>query len=352
MLDHSNFNKENILKICNSYHVHPSIVSQNIASLYLLEALSLADPRFILRGGMAMLLLLQKTYRFTSDIDIAINSDYPVDQVIKQVSGQFPFIRSVEEHRKVFNKIPKRHFEFWYESPVTHSMEYIHLDIIIDHCEYSHFSKCRIMHDLSNYSGDIPTVNTPDINCLLGEKLTSIGIPNSGPRLDPIIGYKVIKQLFDCSMLFQHMNHFDIVCSYYKKEAEMQMDYYSLDLSVSSHLLSIIQSCLCIASRGAAEPEEYKKYLPGIYHVQDIMLSKKDPKEEAGARACVVLYLAAHILSNSTVCPQIIEPLSDKCLNFADAEKLNYLKDYAPCSYTYLVEGFRLIEQYLATHSD
>ena len=110
MIDKQTFTKEHfdLLKINKSVN-HP-ILERAIFALGLLEALCKVNMDFIFKGGSALMLLLDKPMRLSTDIDVLVEPGYNVDNFIMKASTIFPFIRKEESIRKTNKNIEKRHF--------------------------------------------------------------------------------------------------------------------------------------------------------------------------------------------------------------------------------------------------
>ena len=85
-----------------------------IMALKLLETLKLNDIEFVFKGGTSLLLLLEKLYRFSVDIDIIIESggNYieKFDSVCKGI-----FTHWDEQVRNIDKKSKTKHYRFYYK---------------------------------------------------------------------------------------------------------------------------------------------------------------------------------------------------------------------------------------------
>ena len=112
------------------YKTDPGLLERVLYAFGLLEALSKAGMRFIFKGGTSLMLLLEHPLRLSTDIDIIVDPGTDVDKYIEKASTIFPFLRKTEDFRKGRNNIEKRHFKFFYSSPIRQQEFYIFQDLI------------------------------------------------------------------------------------------------------------------------------------------------------------------------------------------------------------------------------
>lgn len=122
--------------------------------------------------------------RLSTDIDIIVAPDTDVDTYISKASTIFPFKQCEEQVRIGRNSIEKRHFKFTYQSPVTGKDIYILLDILFSENPYTRVVDCEIRNDLLLTEPEYLLVKTPDINCILGDKLTAFAPHTTGIPLN------------------------------------------------------------------------------------------------------------------------------------------------------------------------
>ena len=144
--------------------------------------------------------------------------------------------------------------------------------------------------------GDDLSVMIPDVNGILGDKLTAFAPHTTGIPFGVEKELEVIKQLFDCGELFEAMTDYLEVRESYHRIVKSELGYRGLDVSPEDVLRDTIKGCLCIASRGNPE-EDYPYYKDGIYRIRNHILGRKFSGEIAGGYASRVLYLAASILT-------------------------------------------------------
>ena len=108
MLAKDNFSKQHIEELRRVNGNDPALLERTVYAFGLLEAIRQAGMPFIFKGGTALLLLLDKPMRLSTDIDIIVEPDTDVDRYIKEAGKIFPFLDSEEDIRIGRNNIEKR----------------------------------------------------------------------------------------------------------------------------------------------------------------------------------------------------------------------------------------------------
>ena len=173
MLSKNNFSKEHIDELRAKYKRDPALLGRTIYAFGMLEAISQVKLPFIFKGGTSLMLLLNHPARLSTDIDIIVNPETDVTKYVDAASKIFPFINFEEQRRKGKNNIEKRHFKFTYVSPITGREIYILLDVLFEENIYAKLIKKEIKNDLLITEGEKTEVTIPDLNCILGDKLTA-----------------------------------------------------------------------------------------------------------------------------------------------------------------------------------
>ena len=154
------------------------------------------------------MLLLEHPRRLSTDIDIIVEPGTDIDNYIRKAGEIFPFI-DVEEHKRVGkNSIEKRHFRFKYLSPRSGREVTILLDILFEEIQYSAIVERPIKNEFLITEGEDLSVIIPDINGILGDKLTAFAPHTTGIPFGVAKELEIVKQLFDCSSLFDAMTDF------------------------------------------------------------------------------------------------------------------------------------------------
>ncbi len=206
MLTKENFNESHIRMLQKQSKKDPALLERAVFAFGLLEAIRRVEMPFIFKGGTCPILLLKHPMRLSTDIDIIVAPDTDVDTYISKASTIFPFKQYEEQVRIGKNSIEKRHFKFTYQSPITGKDIYILLDILFAENPYTKVVDCEIRNDLLLTEPEYLLVKTPDINCILGDKLTAFAPHTTGIPLNVKKDMEVMKQMYDVGALLEHEN--------------------------------------------------------------------------------------------------------------------------------------------------
>ena len=111
-------------------------------------------------------------------------------------------------------------------------------------------------------------------------------------------------------------------------------------------LKDTIKGCMCIASRGRSDEEEYKYYKDGISRIRNHILGGRFSGEIAGAYAGRVLYLVSSMLAGSDQVVKIEDAsaYSGQKIELPGSKSFSYLRIVDPAAYGYIVEAARLLQ--------
>ena len=343
MLSKANFTKEHIEELRRLGKVDPSILERTLFAFGLLEALLKVGLPFIFKGGTALLLLLDRPMRLSTDIDIIVEPGVDVDTFITEAGRIFPFLDCQEDVRKGRNNIEKRHYKFSYRSPVSGKEVTILLDILFDENPYSALINKPVKNALLLTEGNDLTVQLPESDCILADKLTAFAPHTTGIHFGINKELEIIKQMYDCWTLFQNMTDFGKVRQTYQNVVTKELAYRNLDLRPRDVLSDTIQSCLCLLGRGGIRKNEYELYAKGISGIRDHIFAETFTGENAGAYACSVLYLAASLLTGAFKTIEQPEQYQSVTLKFRNARRITYVKHFDTMAYAYLIEAYNLL---------
>ena len=349
MISKENFTKEHIEDLRSQNNNAPSLLEKSVYAFGLLEAIQRVGMPFIFKGGTSLLLILDKPMRLSTDIDIIVPPGTDVDHFIAEAGRIFPFLHSEEDVRIGRNKIEKRHYKFFYQSPLTGKEFSILLDVVFEENPYSTVMDHPIKNDLLITEGENLSVQIPSINCILGDKLTAFAPHTTGIPLGIGKDLEVIKQMYDCATLFQAMNDFPEVKEVYGNVVQKELGYRGLLLSPEDVLLDTIKSCFCIMGRGSINKEEYPAYADGITRIQGHIFSGTFNGEWAGIRAASVLYLASSIITNQNNCSSdlIVTNDSGEMNKLQHIRRIKYIQKIDPDNYKFVIESYRLLTEKL-----
>ncbi|MDR0831964.1 MAG: nucleotidyl transferase AbiEii/AbiGii toxin family protein [Bacillales bacterium] len=338
---------ENIKRLQTESGRDPALLERTIYAFGLLQALKLADFDFVFKGGTCLMLLLDKPKRLSTDIDIIVKPGTDIDTFIEKASAIFPFKRQEEQTRHTFNKINKRHFKFYYTSPINNYDFHIILDVLFEENNYSSTIKKEIANSLLDTEAPAVFVTIPTINCILGDKLTAfaphtIGIPfGIGKEME------VIKQLYDVATLLDKLDNFTEVKETYKRVAQAEIEYRNLSISTHETLIDSFNSAITIIGKGKLFLEDYKKLLDGMHRIKNHIFESGYSPVIAEGQACRVAYLIANILADNEEYTLItnIDKYKDKMITNPTYTKLSYMKKANLTDFAYLYEAIKLFEK-------
>ncbi len=346
MLSRQMYTEEYIRDLQKRTGNDPALLERVIYAFGLLEAIRRVELPFCFKGGTALMLLLDHPRRLSTDIDIIVEPTTDIDMYIRKAGEVFPFI-SVEEHVCVGkNNIQKRHFKFKYKSPISSRDLTILLDVLFEEVQYSSIVEKTINNELLLTEGENLQVKIPNVNSILGDKLTAFAPHTTGVPFGVNKELEIIKQLFDCGSLFDAMTDFAEVKTSYKSIVSSEMNYRGLVLTPDDVLMDTIRGAFCIVSRGNPQGD-YPFYKDGILRIRNHILGGKFGGEVAGIYASKVLYLATSILTNQQTVKKIddAEEYSGRILGIEKAKRFSYMRIADPIAYGYLIEAVDQLQE-------
>lgn len=346
MLSRQMYTAEYIRLLQNRTGNDTALLERVIYAFGLLEAIRKVDLPFCFKGGTSLMLLLDHPRRLSTDIDIIVEPDINIEKYIQKAGEIFPFLDSKEHIRVGKNNIEKRHFKFKYKSPISNREVTILLDVLFENPKYTSIVEKPIQNELLLTEGNNLTVSIPDVNGILRDKLTAFAPHTTGVPFGIDKELEIIKQLFDCGVMFDSVTNFSEVKTVYKHIVKSEMEYRGLFLTPEEVLKDTITSCLCIASRGIPEGD-YSLFKDGISRIRNHIIGGKFSGEVAGAYASKVLYLAAAILTDQDALKTIINTATyfQQKPEIENAKRFSYLKFVDLAAYGYLIEGTKLLQK-------
>ena len=297
MLSRTMFTIEYIHQLRENTGYDPQLLERVIYAFGLLEAIRKVELPFCFKGGTSLMLLLEHPKRLSTDIDIIVEPGIDIEEYISNAGTIFPF-RKVEEIPRTGNgNIQKRHFRFIYQSPESNRDVTILLDVLFENILYETIREYPIRNDLLITEGEDLSVLAPNASGLLADKLTAFAPHTTGIPFGERKELEIIKQLFDCSVLFEAMDDYHELCSSYKRIAETEIKYKGLSIQPEDILKDTIRSCLCIASRGQYSRDEYDYFKDGISRIRNHIIGNKFNGEIAGSYAGRILYLTSSMIT-------------------------------------------------------
>lgn len=324
----------------------PALLERVIYAFGLLEAIKKVGLPFCFKGGTSLMLLLDQPKRLSTDIDIIVKPNTDIDYYINKAREIFPFIDAEENVRTGTNKIQKRHFRFKYRSPKNGRDVTILLDILFEDMYYESTTERPIENEFLLTEGKNLSVLIPNINSILGDKLTAFAPHTTGILFEINKELEIIKQLFDCAALFDAMNNYHEVCSSYRKIVKTELEYRGLLLSAEDVLIDTIRACMCIASRGQLYTNEYSYFKDGISRLRNHIIGGKLSCEIAGVYASKILYLTSAMLTGLESITKLTSDSLDltQKIDLPNPKSFSYLRVVNPLAYGYIFEASKLLK--------
>jgi len=267
-----------------------------IFAFELLSLLIKGKIPLIFKGGTSLMLLMPELRRLSIDIDIVTEAeDRTLKNSFKDLTSRGLFKRWDEDTRSANKEVPKRHFKFYYDSPVVGSELYILLDILQSIHIYPSVIKKPIMHPIFEIEEEIE-VTVPSVNSIAGDKLTAfapktIGIPYGKGK-----SMEIIKQLFDLGILFEHISDLREVYDSYRNTAELESGYRKLKMPIEAFLDDSVATSYLICQsgfKGCVNNDETKELNAGIKRIKSHVLGGKYSILQAKSDASKVAYLTS-----------------------------------------------------------
>jgi hypothetical protein len=346
MLTKDNYTLEHINELRKNKNTDTFILERSIYAFGLLEALCKVKMPFIFKGGTSLMLLLEHPRRLSTDVDIIVPQGTDVESYLKKVKDVFPFEKVVQQERIGKNGIAKKHYKFYYKSPVKNdALFYILLDILFEENHYARIVRKPIKNDLLNTQGEDLEVVLPSVDCILGDKLTAFAPHTTGIPLGIGKELEIIKQMYDVAALIDVFDDFEDVYNSYMAIVETEINYRGLDISANEVLMDTIDTAACIAGRGQLG-NEYPMYLAGIKSISTHIYDERYSAEKAVQSACKTMYLAACILRKSNFEKIIDCNLYLDCnIGKSNYSKLSKLRKFNAEAFAYVVKTVELLEK-------
>jgi hypothetical protein len=325
------------------------LVEKVIRALLLLEGLAESGLPFVFKGGSAVMLLQKFPKRFSIDIDIIVPENTDFEALFAKFMGAKSFTRCEVQKRSTSSKIDKRHYKFFYR-PVHNkniAEDNILLDILVEASLYKNIIPADIDSPFVQQVGAPVKVSIPGKEDILGDKLTAFapnttGIPYQKSGFSMTM--EMIKQLYDIGNLFEEVGDIRVVAETFTKIAQTEMKYRNLSGDVKIVLNDILQTALCLATRGKAGVGDFEALQTGVSQIRAYIFSESYHIEKAIVHAARAAYLARLIETGETDLArfknagQVIEWHIETPLD----TKLNKLKKTNPEAFFYWYQAYLL----------
>jgi predicted nucleotidyltransferase component of viral defense system len=276
------------------------LVEKVIQAFSLLELLQQSGIDFIFKGGTCLMLLLDEPRRLSIDIDIIVpDKTQDVEAALDKIIATSHFEKKKIIERKKVTDIEKQHFKLYYKPAYKTKVnqENILLDILYESNPYSAVTELEIKSPFIKIVDPPVKVKVPTVNSILGDKLTAYPPNTTGiPYLknDRGMGLQIIKQLFDIARLLEGTSSLEGVREDFDKIVKSELEYRGRNAMSSEDVLDdIIQTSLCIATRGTGGAGDYQELLNGSRRIVSFIFSDRYNIEKATVDAAKAAYLAA-----------------------------------------------------------
>jgi hypothetical protein len=347
MIDKDTFELNHINSIRLKLKRDPILIEKMVYAFGLLEILSLSGLKFIFKGGTSLILLLKQPKRFSTDIDILVTEENELDLVLNRLTSFKPFIE-FEEHIRKQNatQLKKRHFKFFYTSPVLKRKASILLDVVIQKNTYSSLVQLEIENEFIIVDKEPSRVVVPKVECILGDKLTAFAPKTTGILFGRSKSLEIIKQFYDIGVLYESSEDYDLVIRTYESAVKEEMNYRSLTCEIKDVLKDSFLATLTICSRGKlGYINEYKEFEIGVGLIEGHIFNEKFTMEKAVYHACEILYIYARMLNDKSIDKIIdVESYEELLILNSQYNVLNRIKKISHNKFAYVYEAIKSFE--------
>lgn len=304
-------NADNSIKFIN--------LERQIFAFCLLEKLIQTKVNFIFKGGTALILLLEDTKRFSTDIDILISK--PSMEILEELFDSFvnkdEIFTRWEEDIRPESKFPKAHYKFYFDAIYKNGIEegYILLDAVFEKNPYMSLESKLIQNYILPTKEPHEKVILPSITDIMIDKLTAfapntIGVKferQSESGLTTDHSREVVKQWFDVSELFQKCDNFQELNSRYIKLSSFEIEQRDLSDDYLSCLADTLNIVLNYLSRGQRDVSTNEKIKKGIRRLNSFVNIDLTDSYFISASVNVITLISKVLCDNSVRYNEIFE---------------------------------------------
>lgn len=345
MIDLKTLSAEWIAEKRKKYSKDPTLMESMIYALYLLEQLQLSGLDFIFKGGTSLILLMKEPKRFSMDIDIIVSSKIEKEELeihLSKIEMKSAFTRmELDERRSYQGDIPKAHYIFKYNSNfanknqegqiISNPEREILLDILFAENHYPKLIEIPLETDWLFQDNERIVVKTPDIDSILGDKLTAFAPNTTGIPYNAGKEKEILKQLFDIGNLFNLLSDINVFKQSFLETVKDEIKYRPEReiKSAEQVLYDIIDTSLLIAKKDILKTEDEKAKFSeiniGINQFRHFVFVGKFEILEAQVASAKAAYLSAIILTDSNEIKKFNDtiPLTEYLITNTDYNFLN-----------------------------
>jgi predicted nucleotidyltransferase component of viral defense system len=236
------------------------LLEKVVRALSLLEQLRVQKLDFVFKGGTSLILHFAQPRRFSIDIDVVIDRRPDnLQDVFDAIVATGAFNRWEDDSsRKGHQEMPVEHYKFYYDSQIdihaSFGPEPILLDVLYAQAEYASIEEKPLVHPWLQTQTPNQAVRVPDLNSLLGDKLTAFAPNTTGVLYTKKRPLEVVKQLFDVALLIDHASNLDSVRKTFERLATQEIAYRQLTISTEDVLDDVFDTALVITKRDGKQP--------------------------------------------------------------------------------------------------
>lgn len=330
------------------------LVEKVIRALFLLEGLAKVDLNFVFKGGTALMLIMDSSKRLSIDIDVILYDEPEnLEALFQKLISEQHFSRFELQHRSAESKIKKAHYKFFY-SPIHKTQleeEYVLLDILFEEPNYQQIVELPIKSKFIITNGEGVTVKLPSKNDILGDKLTAFAPNTTGIpyfKKEKSMSMEIMKQLYDIAGLVDIADDMEILGETFRIFSRTELNYRNKeDMDHNDVLEDVIQTSLCIVSRGIAGNGNFEELQSGIQRVSRFIFSEAFHLDKAITMASKAAYIACLIKYRSKIIEKYNNPLQMKAWEILDPmwPRLNRLKKSNPEAFFYWYKTHEIIQK-------
>ncbi|MDV0445143.1 hypothetical protein MmiAt1_07000 [Methanimicrococcus sp. At1] len=298
MIDDKSTTYEWIVSTSENGRINKVLLEKMIRALTLLDGLAESDLDFVFKGGTSLVLLLHPINRISIDIDIITSDEKELNEILQKICDDKGFLRFEKDARKHITAIEKEHYKLYYKSVINEDEEYVLLDVLRENILYTKILTKEIRHEFIEISGNPNVIQIPDINNLLGDKLTAFAPNTTGipyQKNGQEMGMQIIKQMFDIGCLFDEADDIKVVSDVFSKFTKAELSYKGLDAGPNDVLDDIIETALLICLETEIKNEALKILKQGIVSVRSYIFSGRFNENRAKIAASKTAYVASAI---------------------------------------------------------
>jgi len=254
--------------------------------------------------------------------------------------------------RSKTSTIPKAHYDVFYNSNFFENGS-ITLDVLFEENPYPVISDKKIMNNWIKTSEPYQTVKIPDIDSILGDKLTAyapttIGVPYL--RGSNSMSTEIIKQLFDISNLIDKTENIANIFKSFENTTKNQLEYRELSISLEDVYKDIFNTSLIIAkkekNKGGMDTTYYNYLHEGIKNINYFLSTgffRDDEATIASAKATWITSIFKTQEFNAFVRYNKAMNNTDLIIINLDFNFLNKLKRYNPEAFYYWYKTLEIL---------